>query len=85
MRETVIGRWGAILTIVFALPLTVQADTTDTVDSRILESRYLSVPMGPESAQTDLLKSIVDSEVMYEININRHTLDPRGSCKGGRG
>jgi len=29
-----------------------------------------------------VLKSIVDRKVMYEININRHTLDPRGSCKG---
>ena len=45
MRETVIGRWVAILTMIFALPLTVQANTTDTTDSRILESRYLSVPM----------------------------------------
>ena len=75
MRETVIGRWGAILTIVFALPLTVQADTTDTVDSRILESRYLSVPMGPESAQTDLLKSIVDIRVPEQITTVGGSLD----------
>ena len=75
MRETVIGRWGAILTIVFALPLTVQADTTDTEDSRILESRYLSVPMGPESAQTDLLKSIVDIRVPEQITTVGGSLD----------
>jgi len=75
MRETVIGMWGAILTIVFALPLTVQADTTDTEDSRILESRYLSVPMGPESAQTDLLKSIVDIRVPEKITTVGGSLD----------
>ena len=75
MRETVIGRWGAILTIVFALPLTVQADTTDTVDSRILESRYLSVPMGPESAQTDLLQSIVDIRIPEQITTVGGALD----------
>ena len=75
MRETVIGRWGAILTIVFALPLTVQADTTDTEDSRILESRYLSVPMGPESAQTDLLQSIVDIRIPEQITTVGGALD----------
>ncbi len=75
MREIVIGGLGAILTIVFALPLTVQADTTDTVDSRILESRYLSVPMGPESAQTDLLKSIVDLRVPEKITTVGGALD----------
>lgn len=75
MRETVIGRWGAILTIVFALPLTVQADTTDTVDSRILESRYLSVPVGPESAQTDLLQSIVDIRIPEQITTVGGALD----------
>lgn len=67
MRETVIGRWGAILTIVFALPLTVQADTTDAVDSRILESRYISAQVGPEDAQIDLLQSIVYIRVPEQI------------------
>ena len=75
MRETVIGRWVAILTMIFALPLTVQANTTDTTDSRILESRYLSVPMGPESAQTDLLKSIVDIRVPEQITTVGGSLD----------
>ena len=75
MRETVIGRWGAILTIVFALPLTVQADTTDTVDSRILESRYLTVQLGPEVAKTDLLKSIVDLRVPEKITTVGGALD----------
>ena len=64
-----------MLTMIFALPLTVQADTTDTEDSRILESRYLSVPMGPESAQTDLLKSIVDIRVPEQITTVGGSLD----------
>ena len=75
MRETVIGRWGAILTMIFALPLTVQANATGTADSRILESRYLSVPMGPESTQTDLLKSIVDIRVPEQITTVGGALD----------
>ncbi|MGX4677400.1 FimV/HubP family polar landmark protein [SAR92 clade bacterium H246] len=75
MREKVIGRWVAILTIVFALPLTVQADTTDTVDSRILESRYLTVQLGPEVAKTDLLKSIVDLRVPEKITTVGGALD----------
>ena len=75
MRETVIGRWGAILAIVFALPLTVQADTTDTTDSRILESRYLTVQVGPEVAKTDLLKSIVDLRVPEKITTVGGALD----------
>ena len=75
MRETVIGRWGAILTIVFALPLTVQANTTDTTDSRILESRYLTVQVGPEVAKTDLLKSIVDLRVPEQITTVGGALD----------
>lgn len=75
MRETVIGRWMAMLTIVFALPLTVQANTTDTVDSRILESRYLSVQVGPEDAQTDLLQSIIDIRVPEKITTVGGALD----------
>lgn len=75
MRETVIGRWGAILTMIFALPLTVQANATGTADSRILESRYLSVPMGPESTQTDLLKSIIDIRVPEQITTVGGALD----------
>ena len=75
MRETVIGRWGAILTIVFALPLTVQANTTDTTDSRILESRYLTVQVGPEVAKTDLLKSIVDIRVPEKVTTVGGALD----------
>lgn len=75
MRETVIGKWVVILTIVFALPLTVQADTTDTADSRILESRYLSAQVGPEDAQTDLLQSIVDLRVPEQITTVGEALD----------
>lgn len=75
MRETVIGRWGAILTIVFALPLTVQANTTDAADSRIFESRYLSAQVGPEDAQIDLLKSIVDIRVPEKITTVGGALD----------
>ena len=75
MRETVIGRWVAILTMIFALPLTVQANTTDTADSRILESRYLSVQVGPEDAQTDLLQSIVDIRVPEKITTVGGALD----------
>lgn len=75
MRETVIGRWVAILTMIFALPLTVQADITGAADSRILESRYLSVPMGPEDAQTDLLQSIVDLRVPEQITTVGEALD----------
>lgn len=75
MRETVIGRWVAVLTIVFALPLTVQANTTDEADSRIFESRYLSAQAGPENAQTDLLKSIVDIRVPEKITTVGGSLD----------
>ena len=75
MRETVIGRWVAILTMIFALPLTVQANTTGTTDSRILESRYLTVQVGPEVAKTDLLKSIVDLRVPEKITTVGGALD----------
>lgn len=75
MRETVIGRFGMILVAMLALPLTVQADTTDTADSRIFESRYLSVQVGPESTQTDLLKSIVDIRVPERITTVGGSLD----------
>ena len=75
MREIAIGRWVAILTVVFALPLTVQASTTDTADSRILESRYLSAQVGPEDAQTDLLQSIVDIRVPEKITTVGGSLD----------
>lgn len=67
MHEVMIGRLGAILATVFILPLTVQADATDTMDSRIFESRYLSVQVRPDSAQTDLLKSIVDIRIPERI------------------
>ena len=75
MRETVIGRWVAILTMIFALPLAVQANTTDTADSRILESRYLTVQVGPEVVKTDLLKSIVDLRVPEKITTVGGALD----------
>ncbi|WP_162789643.1 FimV/HubP family polar landmark protein [Cycloclasticus sp. PY97N] len=75
MRETVIDRWVAILTMIFALPLTVQANTTGTADSRILESRYLTVQVGPEVAKTDLLKSIVDLRVPEKITTVGGALD----------
>ena len=75
MRETEIGKWVAILTIVFALPLTAQADTTDTADSRIVESRYLSAQVGPEDVQIDLLKSIVDIRVPEKITTVGGSLD----------
>ena len=75
MRETVIGRWVAILTIVYALPLTVQANTTDAADSRTFESRYLSVEVGPDDAQTDLLQSIVDLRVPEQISTVGGALD----------
>lgn len=75
MRETVIGRWVAILTMIFALPLTGQANTTGTADSRILESRYLTVQLGPEVAKTDLLKSIVDLRVPEKITTVGGALD----------
>lgn len=75
MRETVIGKWVAILTVVFVLPLTVQAGTTDTADSRIFESRYLSVQVGPETAQTDLLQNIVDVRVPAQITTVGGSLD----------
>jgi len=50
----------------------VQADTTD---SRILESRYLTVQVGPEVAKTDLLKSIVDLRVPEKITTVGGALD----------
>lgn len=75
MRETVIGRLVAILTMIFALPLTVQADITGAADSRILESRYLSVQVGPEDAQTDLLQSIIDIRVPEKITTVGGALD----------
>jgi conjugative transfer region protein (TIGR03748 family) len=75
MRETVIDRWVAILTMIFALPLTVQANTTDEADSRIFESRYLTVQVGPEVAKTDLLKSIVDLRVPEKITTVGGALD----------
>ena len=75
MRETVIGRWVAILTIVFALPLPVQANTTDTADSRIFESRYISAQVGHEDVQIDLLKSIVDIRVPEQITTVGGSLD----------
>ena len=52
MREIVIGNLRLILTIVLILPLTAIADTKD---SRVVESRYLSIQLGPEIEQTDLL------------------------------
>ena len=75
MRETAIGKWVVILTVVLILPLTVQADTTGTPDSRIVESRYLSAQMGPEDAQTDLLQSIVDIRVPEQITTVGGALD----------
>lgn len=75
MREAVIGRWMTILTVVFAVPLTVQADTTDKVDNRIFESRYLSVQVGPENAQADLLQSIVDTRIPEQITTVGGALD----------
>ena len=75
MREIVIGGLGAILATVLVLPLTVQATTTETADNRIFESRYLSVQVGPESAQTDLLKSIVDIRVPEQITTVGGSLD----------
>jgi type IV pili sensor histidine kinase/response regulator len=63
MREIAIGRWVAILAVVFVYPLSVQADTAGMAGSRIFESRYLSAQVGPENAQIDLLQSIVDLRV----------------------
>lgn len=60
MRETIVGKWDAALAIVLFLPSIVQAEIAD---SRIFESRYLAVQVGPEQAQTDLLQSIVDIHV----------------------
>jgi FimV-like protein len=45
------------------------------VDSRILESRYLSVQVGPEDAQTDLLQSIIDIRVPEQITTVGEALD----------
>ncbi len=75
MREIVIGGLGAILATVLVLPLTVQATTTETADNRIFESRYLSVQVGPESTQTDLLQSIVDIRVPERITTVGGSLD----------
>ncbi|MBN58336.1 MAG: hypothetical protein CMI04_11605 [Oceanospirillaceae bacterium] len=75
MREIAIGRWVAILAVVFVYPLSVQADTADTTDSRIFESRYLTVQVGPEVAKTDLLKSIVDLRVPEKITTVGGALD----------
>ncbi|WP_287018164.1 FimV/HubP family polar landmark protein [Cycloclasticus sp.] len=52
-----------------------QANTTDTTDSRILESRYISAQVGPEDAQTDLLKSIIDIQVPEQITTVGGALD----------
>ena len=75
MRETVIGKLVVILTIVLILPLTVQAGTTNTADTRILESRYLSAQVGPEDAQLDLLQSIVDLRAPEQITTVGEVLD----------
>lgn len=64
MREIVIGNLRLILTIVLILPLTAIADTKD---SRVVESRYLSIQLGPEIEQTDLLQSVVGIEVPERI------------------
>ncbi|MBR9804902.1 hypothetical protein GYB62_00080, partial [bacterium] len=53
----------------------VPANTTDTTDSRILESRYLTVQVGPEVAKTDLLKSIVDIRVPEKVTTVGGALD----------
>lgn len=60
MRMTIVGKWDAALAIVLFLPSIVQAEIAD---SRIFESRYLTVQVGPKQAQTDLLQSIVDIQV----------------------
>lgn len=75
MHKVMIGRLGAILATVLILPLTVQAGIKDAADSHIFESRYLSVQVGPESAQTDLLKSIVDIRVPERITTVGGSLD----------
>jgi FimV-like protein len=64
MREIVIGNLRLILTIVLILPLTAIADTKD---SRVVESRYLSIQLGPEIEQTDLLQSVVGIQVPERI------------------
>jgi len=75
MQETVISKLVVILTIVLILPLTVQAGTTDTADTRIQESRYLSAQVGPEDAQIDLLQSIVDLRAPEQITTVGGALD----------
>lgn len=75
MRETAIGKLVVTLTAVLILALTAQADTTGVADSRIFESRYLSVQVGPEDAQTDLLQSIVDLRVPEQITTVGEALD----------
>ncbi len=75
MREIAIGRWVAILAVVFVYPLSVQADTAGMAGSRIFESRYLSAQVGPEDAQIDLLQSIVDLRVPEQINTVGEALD----------
>ena len=64
MRDAIFCKLGLILAIVFSLPSAVQADMAD---SRTFESRYLSVQVGPEQAQTDLLQSIVEIRVPEKI------------------
>jgi FimV-like protein len=64
MRVTVFGKSGATLAILFFLSSAVQADV---VGSRTFESRYLSIQLGPEHTQTDLLQSIVEIDVPEKI------------------
>jgi len=53
----------------------VGCDTDDSIDSSILESRYLSAQVGPENAQIDLLQSIVDIRVPEQITKVGEALD----------
>ena len=75
MRKTVVGRLGLILSVVFVVPLVVQANTEALDDSRFYQSRYLSTPLGPETAQADLLKTIVDIHFPDRINTVGGALD----------
>ena len=64
MRETMFVKLGVVLALVFSIPSVALAGIEE---SRTFESRYLSVQVGPEQAQTDLLQSIVEIRIPEKI------------------
>ncbi|WP_101757303.1 hypothetical protein [Oceanicoccus sp. KOV_DT_Chl] len=64
MREIDFGKLGVVLALVLFLSPCALAGIAE---SRTFESRYLSVQVGPEQAQTDLLQSIIEIRIPEKI------------------